>query len=204
MELNISKLNFMKKTISFLLILFFSLLTFSQNQFGVLAGINNSTFSDGFLKGVPIQKSFSFHLGGLYQYELNNSISFRPKLMLSLQGDREKSNGSSLSTAIIDYKLGYINIPMNIKFFSKPYIIVGPQIGFLISTKKEERDFGKIKNGFDYGLNFGFGYDFNNTFIEFNMYQGITKLMHIEDTQFNTDIDPTNTVLQLSFGYFLN
>jgi len=109
-----------------------------------------------------------------------------------------------LTTAIIDYKLGYINMPLNFIFFSKPYIIVGPQIGFLISTKKGERDFGEVENGFDYGLNFGFGYDLNKLFVEFNMYQGITKLMHIEDNQFNTDVDPTNTVLQLSVGYYLN
>ncbi|MFL1013697.1 porin family protein [Flavisericum labens] len=192
----------MKGIITILLISFFPLLTFSQNQFGIIAGINNSTLSDGFLKHVPIQKSFGLHLGGLYQHELNNNISFRPKLMLSLQGDREKSNDSYLSTAIIDYKLGYINIPLDFKFFSKPYVIVGPQIGFLISTKKEDRDFGKIENGFDYGLNFGVGYDINDFFVEFNMYQGITKLIHIEDSQFNTSIDPTNTVLQLSIGYY--
>ena len=187
--------------LSFLLISFKGI---SQNSFGVFGGMNNSSLSDGFLENVLIGKSFGFHIGGLYQYEFNETITFRPKLVLSLQGDSEETaNTNFLHTGLIDYELTYINVPLNVKFFSRPYIVAGPQVGFLMGTKKGDRDYGDVDKKVDFGLNLGFGYDFNNFFVEANMYQGLTELMTIEDTQFDRSISPTNTVFQLSFGYYL-
>ena len=196
----------MKKIIFIGTLLFSSLFSSSQNNFGILVGLNNSSLSDGFLNKLSIDKAFGFHLGGVYQYKLNETIAFRPKLMISLQGDRKKGSGGSGSImgSSIDYKLTYINVPLNFKFFSKPYIIAGPQVGYLIGTKKGDADFGSIENKFDYGLDIGLGYDFNKFFIEFSLYQGITKLIEFESSPnaynyYSSGI--TNTVLQLSLGY---
>lgn len=184
-----------------------SLFSFSQNNFGIIAGVNNSGLSDGFLRKVAIDKAFSFHLGGVYQYKFNKSIAFSPKLLLSLQGDRKEGNGGSASILgeSIDYKFTYINMPLNFKFFSKPYVIAGPQVAYLIGTKKADIDFGDIDKKLDYGLNFGFGYDFKKMFIEFNIYQGLAKLIEFEASSniynpFGSGV--TNTVLQLSIGYY--
>jgi len=197
----------MRKIIVTVLLVFFSLLSFSQSNFGVIAGINNSSLSDGFLNKMAIDKAFSFHLGGIYQHSFNDDIAFRPKLVLSFQGDRKEGSGGSGSVlgSSIDYKLTYINMPLNFKLFSKPYIIAGPQIGYLLSTKKGNTDFGNIDDKFDYGLNFGFGYDFNKFFIEFNMYQGLAKLIEFESSSNNYiyyGSGVTNTVMQLSLGYY--
>ncbi|TJY37388.1 outer membrane beta-barrel protein [Pontimicrobium aquaticum] len=179
-----------------------SLLSNSQNEFGVITGISNSSFSDGFLEKASIDKAFGFHLGGLYQYNISNDIIFRPKIIFSLQGDRKKSTGDS-SAFGIDYKLSYINLPLNFKFFSKPYIIAGPQVGYLLSTKKGDIDIGDIENKVDFGLNVGFGYDFDKFFVEFNMYQGIAKLIDLENNQTSIRYGSiSNTVLQLSLGYY--
>jgi len=193
----------MKRIILFSVLMYTSLFSFSQNNFGVIAGINNSSLSDGFLKKVALDKAFSVHLGALYQYKFNESIAFRPKLVVSFQGDRKEGSGGSGSILgeSIDYKFSHINIPLNFKFFSKPYIIAGPQVGYLLGTKKENIDFGDIDKKLDYGLNFGFGYDFNKMFIEFNMYQGMAKLIEFESSSFYR-IGVTNTVLQLSLGYY--
>ena len=107
-------------------------------------------------------------------------IAFRPKLTYSQQGDREKSDYTSIDVRSVDYKLSYLNIPLNFKFFNKPYLLVGPQIGFLLSTEKQSQDFGDVKSGFDYGANFGVGYDFKEIFVEFNIYQGMSTLIETE------------------------
>ncbi len=194
----------MKRIILFSVLMYTSLFSFSQNSFGAIAGINNSSLSDGLLRKVRIDKAFSFHIGGVYHHKFNESIAFRPKLVLSFQGDRKEGRGGSSGSILaesIDYKFTYINIPLNFKFFSKPYVIAGPQIGYLLGTKKDNVDIGDIDKKLDYGLNFGFGYDFNKMFIEFNMYQGIAKLIEFESSKLYSG-GVTNTVLQLSLGYY--
>ena len=126
----------MKNIISIIILTIIPTITFSQNRFGIFGGINNSTLSDGFLEKIPIGKAFGIHVGGLYEYHFNDKISFRPKLTLSFQGDREKTDNTFIDASSIDYNLTYLNVPINFKFFTKPYIIAGPQIGFLVSTKK--------------------------------------------------------------------
>jgi len=187
--------------ISCLSFIFFCTLTiYSQNNFGVFAGVSNTTLTDGFFRQVNIEKAFTFHVGGLYEHTFNKTISFRPKLVLSLQGDIEKTKDSPFFTGQIDYKLTYLNVPLDFKFFSKPYIIIGPQIGLLLFTNKSERDYGDLDSNFDYGLNFGVGYEFKNIFIEANAYQGINTILSL-DSPSNSKLSITNTVLQLSLGY---
>ena len=189
----------MKKTLLIGLILLFSFNVFSQNKIGIFTGINGSSLSDGFLKsGYLGSNSFSFHIGGLYEFRLTEKIVFRPKLLFSQQGDREDFDDN------IKYETSYLNIPLNFKFFNKPYLLFGPQVGFLIDTKKKEIDFGDLKT-LDYGLNLGVGIDIKRIFIELNLYQGFNELIAVEYKQTNPfrdiDINATNTVVQLSIGY---
>jgi len=191
-----------------LLLAFFiasAICTQAQNRFGVFGGLNNSVISDGFLKKTYIDDVFGLHLGVLYEYRLSEKIAFRPKIMYSQQGDRKKTSNSFIDANDIDYKLDYLNVPLNFKFFKMPYIIAGPQIGYLLSTEKLSADYGDVKNKIDYGFNLGVGYDINNFFIELNLYQGLSTLVEIEEvfTQ-SVAVDGKNTVLQLSFGYYFN
>ena len=183
----------MKKTITITLFILIPLLSFSQNKFGVFAGVNGSTLSDRVLKSTYLgSNSFSFHIGGLYEYELNDKISFRPKFIFSKQGDREDFDNN------INYELTYLNLPLNFKFFKKTYILVGPQIGFLLKTNKNKFDYGDIDT-LDYGVNFGVGRNINDFFLELNLYQGLKTLIDVE-LQY-TDISATNTLIQFSLGY---
>jgi len=189
----IKKIDSMKKTITITLFILIPLLSFSQNKFGVFAGVNGSTLSDRVLKSTYLgSNSFSFHIGGLYEYELNDKISFRPKFIFSKQGDREDFDNN------INYELTYLNLPLNFKFFKKTYILVGPQIGFLLKTNKNKFDYGDIDT-LDYGVNFGVGRNINDFFLELNLYQGLKTLIDVE-LQY-TDISATNTLIQFSLGY---
>ncbi|WP_248724529.1 outer membrane beta-barrel protein [Seonamhaeicola sp. ML3] len=191
------------KNIFFVFVFAITMTLSSQNSLGFFAGASNSALTNGFLKEVYVDKTFGFHLGGVYEHELTKNISFRPKLVFSLQGDRKEGRGGAASPDDVDYKLSYLNIPLNFKFFSKPYIITGPQVGVLINTKKGTNDLGDVKSSLDYGVNFGIGYDFGNFFIEANAYQGIQPVLEVSGSKNNTH-DVTNTVIQLSLGYFFN
>jgi hypothetical protein len=189
----------MKKILLIGLLTFLPILTFSQNKIGIFAGGNASTFSDGILESFGIHSnSFSFHLGAVYEYQFSEKISFRPKLVFSQQGDREDYDDT------IKYEVTYLNLPINFKFFNNPYIIAGPQIGFLLDTKKRESDFGDLKT-LDYGLNLGIGIDIKDFFIELNLYQGFNELIEVEFNHpypiSDTNIKATNTLVQLSIGY---
>tara|TARA_B110001450_G_C17447540_1_gene410620 strand:- start:91 stop:687 length:597 start_codon:yes stop_codon:yes gene_type:complete len=197
----------MKKTLFTSFLILFTVVSISQNKIGVLAGANSSTISDGFFKKV-YESGFSYHLGLVYDLELSNKISFRPKMIFSQQGDRIKTdknyyngNLTNLSIKVIDYKLTYLNIPLNFKFFNKTYLLAGPQIGFLLSTKKMDLDFGDINKKIDFGLNIGVGRKINDFFVEFNLYQGMSKILKYEVGSIN--FDATNSVAQLSIGYYI-
>lgn len=182
------------------LIILLSFSVYSQNKVGIFAGINGSSLSDGFLKSSYIgSNSFGFHFGGLYELPLTEKIAFRPKLLYSQQGDREDFNDN------IKYETTYLNIPLNLKFFKQPYLLFGPQVGFLIGTTKKEFDYGDLKT-LDYGLNLGIGINIKDFFIELNLYQGINELIEVEFSQTNPfrdiNINATNTVVQLSFGFY--
>jgi hypothetical protein len=186
----------MKKIFVVYFFLLISIVAYSQNRFGVLAGINGTSISKGFLK-TGGDLGYAFHIGALCEIELIDKIVFRPKILYSEQGDNVvKLNKFYVPSHYLDYKLSYLNIPLDIKFFKKPYIIVGPQFGYLVSTKKLNLDFGEVKNKIDFGVNLGMGYDIKNVFVELNIYQGDTEIIIINDSKL------TNTVIQFSVGYF--
>jgi hypothetical protein len=194
------------KKIILVLFLNITIASFSQNErIGIFGGINYSGFSNGFLQEISFGKSLGFHIGGLAELELTDNIAFRPKINLSLQGDRENDDNSSSipSLSSVNYKLTYLNVPLNFKFFSKPYILIGPQVGFLISSKKDSVNYGDVNN-IDFGLNLGIGYDINNFFLEINLFQGMQKLLELKDpTNQISDKNVTNSLIQFGIGYFI-
>lgn len=200
-----------KLNLTLITLLFTISISIAQNRFGVHVGVNHSSLSKGVFETVNLSFSDdlartrqSFHIAGLYEMELTNKIKFRPELMLSIQGrnPKEENDGSPVP---INYGLTYINTPLNFKFFSKPYIIAGPQLGVLIATNVGDGDIGPAKT-FDFGFGVGFGYDFSDFYIQTRFYQGIQTV--IEEP--NLSIPPrddkklTNTVIQLSFGYYFD
>lgn len=189
----------MKKTIYLCIFALLPLVSISQNKIGILAGMNVSTLSDGILENFAFHSnSFSLHFGVVYEHGISEKIAFRPKLIYSQQGDREDFDDN------IRYETSYLNIPLNMKFFNQPYLLAGPQLGFLLDTQKRDLDFGELKS-LDYGVNIGVGIDIKDFFIELNLYQGFNELIEVEFEQRNpfrdVDIKATNTVVQLSLGY---
>lgn len=174
---------------------------YSQKKFGVFGGINFNYLTQGHFEGLLSENSRAFHLGVLYQMSLNEKISFRPKLVFSQQGDRKKTEQSStFFLNNLDYKLSYLNVPLELKFWDKIYLITGPQIGYLINTKKMSADVGDVKSDIDLGFNLGGGFTIDDFFVEVSTYKGFSKIYEFE-SEYNDKLSLTNTLFRLSVGY---
>ncbi len=171
-------------------------------------GINSSRFSDEFntIGGEYINtSSMGLSLGVSSELSISDKISFYPKIIYNQMGDREKNyDGNWLGLDRIDYKLDYLSIPLNFKFFNKPYILFGPQIGFLISQKAESLDLGEINNTIDFGGNIGIGFPIKDFRIELILYQSLTDIMEIETNRFgNEKYKLRNTYINFNISHLL-
>jgi hypothetical protein len=181
---------------------------------------------------------FGFHIGGFLEYSINEKLSIQPEILLSQQGSQldlfmtqyASTTGTGkrrINTAIIANKLTYINLPIMLKYkvFEKLNIEFGPQIGYLVNAKvkvKQENVYGGVTDysreiegdnkesfkGFDFGVNFGTSYDFNeHLFVEVRYNLGLSKVYKpvksIGD-EINVFENSKNSVLQLSVGYRFN
>lgn len=183
--------------------------SYSQTKFGATLGLNTSRFTDEFKTVNGSYFNFSstgLSLGAFAEFEISEKIKFYPKIIYNQIGDREKDFGDveerGLDISTIDYKLDYLSIPLNFRFFSKPYLTVGPQVGILLSEKAESLDLGDVKTNIDFGGNIGIGYPIQDFRIELTFYQGFSSLLEIE-REFNDDIDARNTYVNFSVGYII-
>jgi len=192
----------MKKTFLLCIFITISTLSYTQNNFGVFAGANYSYFTNGFIERASTERSFGLQIGVLYDLELTKKISFRPKLSFSQQGDNTKTDQTYyFELDELDYKLTYINTSLDIKFWDKIYLLVGPQFGFLIDQKPLSRDLGKLDATTDFGLNLGGGFKVNQLFFELGLYQGLTTLFEYQSPISEGPFVVKNGHAKLTVGY---
>ncbi|HRH31006.1 MAG TPA: porin family protein [Candidatus Paceibacterota bacterium] len=195
----------MKRTLIFIIVLI-TTVSSSQNKFGIFTGINYSYFTDGFAGQIGGEDSIGLQIGAFYDISLNDKISFRPKIIFSQQGDRIKTeykNYGSLDLTQIDYKLNYLNVPLDFKFWNKIYVIAGPQIGFLLSEKYQGVYLGKVKSNVELGLNLGTGFKINKVFVEFGIYQGLGTVLDYQYEATRKTVDVRNGLAKFTLGYNL-
>lgn len=192
----------MKKTLLLFAVIFITTINYAQNNFGVFAGANYSYFTNGFIERASTERSFGLQIGVLYNLELTKTISFRPKLSFSQQGDNTKTDQTNyFELSELDYKLSYINTSLDIKFWDKIYLLVGPQFGFLVDQKPLSRDFGELDSKTDFGLNLGGGFKVNRLFFEVGLYQGLTTLFEYDSPISEGSFVVKNGLAKLTVGY---
>ena len=181
----------MKKIL--LLLLFIPLVSFGQEDekeiennekndviFGVKAGLNLSTMSNGLWKsgGFDFNNRTSFHLGLTAEINFNEKFSIQPELLYSGQGFKFPNSmttiypdGSTIdSSNSITVIQNYLNLPVIAKFYISNtfFLETGPQIGYLISANAKFGDGTNIEyaksdmEDFDFGFNIGAGYRLNS------------------------------------------
>lgn len=163
--------------------------------FGFTGGLNMNTIStksdDGGLK-------VGFNLGGLTQYKLNEKMSLVANIKFSAKGQQFSKvieNQNDYLKIYHSTSLYYIDIPILYQYHIKDLLglEIGPSFNFFLSGKDKSKvgnatsDVRKFEKGsynpFEFGLAFGiFTRDlgqssFNNIFIEFRYFIGLTNVI---------------------------
>lgn len=183
------------------LLSFFTSNSQTERKFGVFAGATNPVFTARILEQVHGNFNLTPHLGIFYEMKLTNKIHFRPQLMYVNAGNWQTVSYSSYEAKYVGYHVNYMTIPLDVKFWNKTYVVIGPQIGFLVSKKNNEFNDENPKSSFDYGLNIGVGHKFKNFFLELDVYQGFNPILEIP--HYTNRIELNNANARLTFGYYL-
>jgi len=189
-------------------LIFITTTSHSQIEYGIIVGMNSSRLTNKFhsTNGNYFNlSSLGISFGGFAEIELSEKLTFYPKLIFNQIGDRESNYENELYTDALDYKLDYISIPLNFKIFKKPYIVLGPQLSYLINVKKLSEDFGDLDSKFDFGGNIGIGYEFNRINLELLFYQGLINILEVDrgsNSGFSDQVfEIRNNYLNLSISY---
>lgn len=219
----------MKKLIILTTIILFGFINLNAQgvNFGVKAGVNNSTLNDlvestmlTFGPGDPqyeFLKNFTsrtaFHIGIVVEIMVSDKFAIQPEILYSAQGsdytgfdlasmDRNEGQGT--------YKFDYLNVPILAKFYLAEGfgLEVGPQIGLLLSATQEYEEVGeeprKIKEGIeeiDIGVAGGISYKLKGGLNFGGRYIfGLTKFNDREVGDY--ELEYNQGVVQVYVGYF--
>jgi len=179
----------MKNFMKVLVVMAIGLLSFNTTaQFGAKGGLGISSLlikdNDANLTTEFGNSGFSFHVGGAYEIDFNDQLSFEPALLLT-----QKKSSFDLNT-LVTFNFTYLEMPLNMKYYFldvggdiRLYGLGGGSFGFLLSAKRDNTklDIGGNANDelkpLDFGINFGAGaqfFDALNVDVSANI--GVTNL----------------------------
>jgi hypothetical protein len=199
-----------KRILSLLIALLTTFLFNTKTQaqefvYGFTGGLNmNTIYSKNNESGLKM----GLNIGGLAQYRLDNTMSITANIKFSSKGQQYSKVINTPDNYFKTYhttSLYYIDIPILYQYSIQDIIGVeaGPSFNFCLGGKDKSKegnsaaDITKLRKGdfnpFEFGLVFGiFTRDlgqnaFNNIFIEFRYFLGLTNVIKSEDYGRNTN-----------------
>lgn len=191
-----TKKRFLSLLIALLIIISSNTITQSQELlYGFTGGLNMNTIYTNYDEG---GLKVGFNLGGLAQYKFNNKMGVIANIKLSSKGQQYSKIINTPDDYFKTYhttSLYYIDIPILYQYTIQDIIGVeiGPSFNFCLGGKDKSKignttsEITKFKKGdfnpFEFGLAFGvFTRDlgqssFNNIFIEFRYFLGLTNVI---------------------------
>ena len=147
---------------------------------------------------------FGVAVGAELEYQLTDIFSLSAGALYSMQGN--KTTGTALgSTATLTQKLDYVNIPVlaNVYVVRGLAVKVGVQPAFKVSSKLSGSVTTPLGGGsdatdinantFDLSIPVGVSYELANFVLDARYNFGVTKIRE--------NMDPTNSVFQITLGY---
>lgn len=208
------KKRFLSLSILFFLSLISPCVKSQELSFGLTGGLNMSTISSkdesGGLKA-------GINIGGLAQYKLNDKSSIVTNLKFSTKGQQFSKIQENQNEHIKIYhstSLYYIDVPVLYQYYFKDLLglEIGPTFNFCLGGKDKSKigdnpwNITKFEKGsynpFEFGITCGvFSRDlgqssFNNIFIEFRFFMGLTNFMKNHERN-------TNSGAFLNIGYII-
>ena len=135
-------------------------------QFGVKAGLNLANISfDPEPEGASFDAATKFGLGGIMLYPLSEVLDLQVEAMYLFKGSKAEIDFFG-DVIVVEFNFTYLSVPVMGRYNlgsgdTSPYIVVGPEFGFLLSAKSkvddEEKDIKDTTKSIDLGLNIGAG-----------------------------------------------
>lgn len=154
--------------------LFFSHKIYSQ-QLEVRGGVGTSTITK-----YGAKNRLSFHIGAMYQINLSNNVAIEPGLLFSMEG-------SGASIVYHKGNINYLEIPVLAKYrVSQGFLNgfsfkLGPYIGYGVYGSADtegiaNKDFFKLYNRVDFGLQPEVAYKLGKVSVYINYKRGMKKV----------------------------
>ncbi|MCX6258261.1 MAG: porin family protein [Bacteroidia bacterium] len=201
----------MKKIFTIVIVLVLcSLISQAQIRYGVQAGLNLSTMT---LKQSGLTFDAKMLMGpevGVFAViPVTNEIDIQPGIAYSFRGSKYSFMGTDSKISPV-----YINIPINVLYNfniakNKAFVFVGLYLADGISGKVDNgsgngsqdikfgSDTSKTMKAFDYGLNFGVGYEFSNFQVALQYNLGLANLAPV--TTDNAEMKARNINISLAY-----
>jgi len=174
----------MKKTIFVAFVAFFSmtLVHAQETTFGIKAGLNFSKFG----QDVDIDGRTGFHIGGIADIPINETLHIQPEVQFSAEGSE-------------NLEANFLRLIGVAKYFVADGLSLegGPQFGVRISADSDVEDATK---SFDFGLALGAGYELADIPLFFNLRYNLGIANLADSDGFDTNLG----TVQLSVGYKFN
>ena len=148
----------------------------SVTTFGAKAGLNLDDLSFDPAEGCCEMKT-GLAIGGFVDMGLRGTWSFQPEVLFMQKG-AEDTGRSQAATISLDF----IEIPLLMKANfqasgrSRPFVVVGPGIGFKTSAKVEDQDIGDEVDSSEFSVIFGGGVTLGSAIIEARYDLGLSDL----------------------------
>ncbi|MCT4601496.1 MAG: PorT family protein [Marinifilum sp.] len=226
----------MKKLFTLLLSCFLVTVFYCANaqvKFGIKTGLNLADIAQDFKDSDDeddTKINLGLSLGVIAEYEFNEKLALQSGLLFTQKGFKEEYKEENYEGED-KWKVNYLEVPMNFAYkMNKFQLYAGPYVAFGISGKYEweetyngetesgdydivfgndsskEKEDEIMLRGFDYGLNFGVGYQAGSFLFNAGYSFGLANLKP-DDKSEDSDFDPkdykiSNRVLSFSVAYF--
>ena len=182
----------------------------SKLKFGVKAGFNLADMAQNFKDSeeeYDTKTLTGLAFGVTAEYELKENLAFQSGLMFTQKGFKYDGSDNKI-------KVTWLEVPMNFAYKMNDFqVYAGPYVAFGLSGKyewddsegsgSEDLDFGNSDSddlrGFDYGLNFGLGYQTGNILFNAGYSLGLANLTPNDS---DGDWKQSNRVISFSVSYF--
>ncbi len=175
------------KHLLFTIVLFFSLFSSLQAQFGIRAGLSGTNLRSE-VSGLSQDGStkLNFHFGIVYDLPIPGNLGLRTGLLFNQKGNDEKEVDASLVQPL---SFNYLEIPLSLLFDVTELIFIeaGPTFGYLLSASSFDSDVKEEFKSVEVGANLGGGIDLSLVKIGLNYNYGLTNIANVSDIGFDTE-----------------
>ena len=191
-------------------------------QVGIKSSINMASFNGKDVSNNDYKVGFS---AGIYgHFPITEQFAVQPEVNFTRIGGKLKDEATTVGNTTIKTKnkttLDYIQVPVMFKYYpagSRFNIEAGPQIGYniyasntasesiinnTVITSERKTDIKDNVKDFDFGANFGIGYNVtDNINVGARYYMGLTKISENGSESNDTKPDVKNHSFSIGVGY---